>query len=404
MHMQAGRGELGDGDLTGPVLPRQPAGEDPGNVQLAAEPAVQRGLGDRGQLQPASRSDRLDIQAHHRGDPAHPPQPGQRQVVAAQAGAGRGHQQVGGVRRAQEARVGAAGPPRPCGGGQDRATRERDQQDEHRPAPPPGSELIRHEEQHHTHQAAPPSGSAHHKQSGLRPPCTERRHFGGDPPGCSRRRRGCGRYHHGRGAHPLCGRAGNRGPMDGNARGRGGMALAAGWMCFRAELRRRWRAWLALALIVGAFAGVVEAAAAGARRTDAAYPALLAWSDAPDVLLFSFPGQSGTFGQFSPAAAAGLPQALESAIIASYQVATPAAADLVAPESTARYRGGSGAAGSWPAGCPTRPGPARSTSPSPWPRPSTWASGRPAPHEAADRGRHAAAVQVPGRRDRRGAR
>jgi len=37
-------------------------------------------------------------------------------------------------------------------------------------------------------------------------------------------------------------------------------------MFFRAELRRRWRAWLALALIVGAFAGVVEAAAAGARR------------------------------------------------------------------------------------------------------------------------------------------
>jgi hypothetical protein len=40
-------------------------------------------------------------------------------------------------------------------------------------------------------------------------------------------------------------------------------------MCFRAELRRRWRAWLALALIVGAFAGVVEAAAAGARTRPA---------------------------------------------------------------------------------------------------------------------------------------
>ena len=111
------------------------------------------------------------------------------------------------------------------------------------------------------------------------------------------------------------------------------MALAAGWMCFRAELRRRWRAWLALALIVGAFAGVVEAAAAGARRTDAAYPALLAWSYVPDVMLFSYPGQSGTFGQFSPAAAARLPQAVQSAVIASYQVATPAAADLVAPET-----------------------------------------------------------------------
>jgi hypothetical protein len=111
------------------------------------------------------------------------------------------------------------------------------------------------------------------------------------------------------------------------------MAMAAGWFCFRAELRRRWRAWLALALIVGAFAGVVEAAAAGARRTDAAYPALLAWSDAPDVELFSFAGQSGTFGHFSPAAVARLPQAAQSADLVNYQVATPAAADLLAPET-----------------------------------------------------------------------
>ena len=80
--------------------------------------------------------------------------------------------------------------------------------------------------------------------------------------------------------------------------------MAAGWFCLRAELRRRWRAWLALALIVGAFAGLVEAAAAGARRTDTAYPALLAWSDAPDVMLFSFAGESATFGRFSSRAAA----------------------------------------------------------------------------------------------------
>ncbi len=83
-------------------------------------------------------------------------------------------------------------------------------------------------------------------------------------------------------------------------------------MFFRAELRRRWRAWLALALIVGAFAGVVEAAAAGARRTDAAYPSLLAWSDAPDVLMFSFPDASRTFAQFSPREAAAIPQARQA--------------------------------------------------------------------------------------------
>ncbi len=112
------------------------------------------------------------------------------------------------------------------------------------------------------------------------------------------------------------------------------MALAAGWMFFRAELRRRWRAWLALALIVGAFAGTVEAAAAGARRTDAAYPGLLAWSDAPDLLAFSFSGVSQAFGRFSPQAAAAVPQARQAAILAAYPVASPAAAQVIAPEST----------------------------------------------------------------------
>ena len=92
-------------------------------------------------------------------------------------------------------------------------------------------------------------------------------------------------------------------------------------MFFRAELRRRWRAWLALALIVGAFAGVVEAAAAGARRTDAAYPSLLAWSRAPDLLVFSFPGRSGTFAQFSPGKVAAVPQARQGAILVGYPVA-----------------------------------------------------------------------------------
>ena len=80
--------------------------------------------------------------------------------------------------------------------------------------------------------------------------------------------------------------------------------MIAGWLVLRAELRRRWRTWLMLALIAGLFAGAVQAAAAGARRTDAAYPSLVAWSHPPDALLYSFPGQSQTFGQFSMAAAA----------------------------------------------------------------------------------------------------
>jgi ABC-type lipoprotein release transport system permease subunit len=109
--------------------------------------------------------------------------------------------------------------------------------------------------------------------------------------------------------------------------------VTAVWLVLRAEFRARWRTWLMLALIAGIFAGAVQAAAAGARRTDSAYPDLLAWSDAPDVLLFSFPGPSRTFGQFSLAAAARLPQVTQSTILANYTVATPANAGIIAPEA-----------------------------------------------------------------------
>ena len=109
--------------------------------------------------------------------------------------------------------------------------------------------------------------------------------------------------------------------------------MTAGWLVLRAEFRGRWRTWLMLALIAGLFAGVVQAAAAGARRTDSAYPDLLAWSQAPDVLLFSFPGPSQTFGHFSLAAAARLPQVTQSAVLANYNAATPANAGIIAPET-----------------------------------------------------------------------
>ena len=40
--------------------------------------------------------------------------------------------------------------------------------------------------------------------------------------------------------------------------------MAAVWLRLRAELRSRWRAWLALALLIGMFGGAVVAAAARA--------------------------------------------------------------------------------------------------------------------------------------------
>ena len=44
------------------------------------------------------------------------------------------------------------------------------------------------------------------------------------------------------------------------------------WLTLRAELRRRWRPMLGLAVLLGVIGGVVLTAAAGAERTDTAYP------------------------------------------------------------------------------------------------------------------------------------
>jgi hypothetical protein len=54
--------------------------------------------------------------------------------------------------------------------------------------------------------------------------------------------------------------------------------MAAVWVRARAELRRRWRATVLLAVLVGLAGGAVMAAVAGARRTDSAMDRFLAWS------------------------------------------------------------------------------------------------------------------------------
>jgi putative ABC transport system permease protein len=59
--------------------------------------------------------------------------------------------------------------------------------------------------------------------------------------------------------------------------------MSSVWMRFRAEARSRWRAWLALALLVGIASGGSIAAAAGARRTQSAYPRLVASHESYDV-------------------------------------------------------------------------------------------------------------------------
>ena len=47
-------------------------------------------------------------------------------------------------------------------------------------------------------------------------------------------------------------------------------------LVFRAELRRRWRSWLAIALLVALVGGFVLAATAAGRRTDSAFPRFVA--------------------------------------------------------------------------------------------------------------------------------
>ena len=60
------------------------------------------------------------------------------------------------------------------------------------------------------------------------------------------------------------------------------------------RLRASWRAWAALALLIGLAGGVVMTAAAGARRTENAYPQFLRATAAADVLVG--PAGSGVGG------------------------------------------------------------------------------------------------------------
>jgi ABC-type lipoprotein release transport system permease subunit len=106
--------------------------------------------------------------------------------------------------------------------------------------------------------------------------------------------------------------------------------VGAAWVFLRAELRRRWRAWLGVALLAGAFAGVVMAAVAGARRTDSAYPRLLAWSKAPDMLVVS--GYSAAFAPLPRAALARLPEVTDVAYVRSVGLRAPEGITLLAPE------------------------------------------------------------------------
>jgi FtsX-like permease family len=103
------------------------------------------------------------------------------------------------------------------------------------------------------------------------------------------------------------------------ARAGGCHPVIAIWLFLRAESRRRWRAWLSLALIVGVFAGGVMTAAAGALRTDSAYARLLDWSRAPDSVVMADP-YVASFARLAPAAVMRVPQATDAAVIKNFNV------------------------------------------------------------------------------------
>ena len=95
--------------------------------------------------------------------------------------------------------------------------------------------------------------------------------------------------------------------------------MGAVWLRLRAELRHQWRAWLALAVLLGVIGGIALTAAAGARRTGTAYPRFLRASHAADLLVS--PARSGFHGYFR--AVARLPEVSSSDATAFLQMALP---------------------------------------------------------------------------------
>ena len=97
--------------------------------------------------------------------------------------------------------------------------------------------------------------------------------------------------------------------------------MATVWLRLRADVRLGWRTLAALALLLGLVGGVVLTAAAGARRTDTAYPRLLSWASATQVDILPFSGEPAPRYY---AAMARLPQAAAVSAQILYQIALPA--------------------------------------------------------------------------------
>ena len=71
-------------------------------------------------------------------------------------------------------------------------------------------------------------------------------------------------------------------------------ALGVAWYRFRATLHRRWGGYLTVVLLVGLVGGVAMGAEGAARRTQSAFPTVLAATDASDLDV-----QIGTVGGYA---------------------------------------------------------------------------------------------------------
>lgn len=95
--------------------------------------------------------------------------------------------------------------------------------------------------------------------------------------------------------------------------------MTAIWMRLRAELRARWGAWLALALIIGAFSGAALAAVAGARRADSAYDRFLVEQRAWDAMTF-YAAFDPSFAELRHEDVASVPEVAEGIEAAYFEV------------------------------------------------------------------------------------
>ncbi len=98
----------------------------------------------------------------------------------------------------------------------------------------------------------------------------------------------------------------------------------------RSELRHRWLNWLALACLIGVFAGGVTAIAAGARRTDSAYSRLVHDTRAPDIMVVDQVGDPD-FASYRPRDLAALPQVTWADQVDGYTVLSPSILEIIAP-------------------------------------------------------------------------